>query len=120
MTINEYQKLAMTTLNKDLSKKEILINGVMGLCGESGEAIDLVKKWLAQGHELDEDKLIKEIGDVAWYIAEIATVLGVTLEDERVCRVTVSPDQLSLAIGKEGQNAKLVARLTGCKIDIKA
>ena len=81
MTINEYQELAMTTLNKDLSKKDILINGVMGLCGESGEAIDLVKKWLAQGHELDEDKLIKEIGDVAWYIAEIATVLGVTLED---------------------------------------
>ena len=36
------------------------------------------------------------------------------------CRVIVSPDQLSLAIGKEGQNAKLVARLTGCKIDIKA
>ena len=81
MTINEYQKLAMTTLNKDLSKKDVLINGVMGLCGESGEAIDLVKKWLAQGHELDRDKLIKEIGDVAWYIAEIATALDVELED---------------------------------------
>ena len=81
MTINEYQKLAMTTLNKDLSEKDILINGVMGLCGESGEAIDLVKKHLAQGHELDKDKLIKELGDVAWYIAELATVLVVTLED---------------------------------------
>ena len=61
MTINEYQKLAMTTLNKDLSKKDILINGVMGLCGESGEAIDLVKKWLAQGHELDEAGIIEQI-----------------------------------------------------------
>ena len=81
MTINEYQKLAMTTLNPELSQKDVLINGVMGLCGESGEAIDLVKKWLAQGHELDKDKLIKEIGDVAWYIAEIATALGVTLEE---------------------------------------
>ena len=81
MTINEYQQLAMTTLNKDLDKRDILINGVMGLCGEAGEAIDLVKKWLAQGHELNEEKLIKEIGDVAWYIAEIATALGVTLED---------------------------------------
>ena len=81
MTINEYQKLAMTTLNPQLSEKDVLINGVMGLCGESGEAIDIVKKWLAQGHDLDEDKLIKEIGDVAWYIAEIATALGVTLED---------------------------------------
>ena len=81
MTINEYQQLAMTTLNKDLSDKDVLINGVMGLCGESGEVIDLVKKWLAQGHELDKEKLIKELGDVAWYIAEIATVLGVTLEE---------------------------------------
>ena len=81
MTINEYQKLAMTTLNPALSERDVLINAVMGLCGESGEAIDLVKKWLAQGHELDREKLIKEIGDVAWYIAEIATVLGVTLEE---------------------------------------
>ena len=40
--------------------------------------------------------------------------------DDRTASVTVAPDQLSLAIGKEGQNAKLVARLTGCKIDIKA
>ena len=81
MTINEYQQLAMVTLNKDLDEKDVLINGVMGLCGESGEAIDIVKKWLSQGHELDRDKLIGEIGDVAWYIAEIATALGVTLED---------------------------------------
>ena len=43
MTINEYQKLAMTTLNKELSDRDILINGVMGLCGESGEAIDIKK-----------------------------------------------------------------------------
>lgn len=49
-----------------------------------------------------------------------ATVLSVTLDGERSCRVTVAPDQLSLAIGKEGQNARLAARLTGFKIDIKA
>lgn len=47
MTINEYQELAMTTLNPELSKREILINSVMGLCGESGEVIDIVKNgWL--------------------------------------------------------------------------
>ena len=81
MTINEYQKLAMTTLNPDLDKKDALINGVMGLCGESGEVIDIVKKYLAQGHDLDKEKIIKELGDVAWYMAEIATVLDVELED---------------------------------------
>ena len=81
MTGNEYQKLAMTTLNPDLSKKDILINAVMGLCGESGEAINIVKKWLAQGHELDKEKLAKELGDIAWYLAETATALGLDLDD---------------------------------------
>ena len=81
MTINEYQKLAMTTLNPALSPKDVLINGVMGLCGESGEAIDLVKKHLAQGHELDKEKLAKELGDIAWYLAETATAMGYSLED---------------------------------------
>lgn len=81
MTINEYQKLAMTTLNPNLSERDVLINGVMGLCGESGEAIDIVKKHLAQGHELDREHLIGELGDIAWYLAETATVLGVDLEE---------------------------------------
>lgn len=78
MTINEYQRLAMTTLNPNLDKKDVLINGVMGLCGE---AIDIVKKHLAQGHELDREKLIGELGDIAWYLAETATVLDVDLEE---------------------------------------
>jgi NTP pyrophosphatase (non-canonical NTP hydrolase) len=81
MTVNEYQVLAMTTLNPALDKKDVLINGVMGLCGESGEAIDIVKKWLAQGHDLDKEKLAKELGDIAWYLAETATALELSLED---------------------------------------
>ncbi len=81
MTVNEYQKLAMKTLNPELSKKDVLLNGVMGLCGESGEAIDIVKKWLMHGHELDREHLVKELGDIAWYLAETATALDVELED---------------------------------------
>ncbi len=81
MTINEYQELAMTTLNPALDKKDVLINSVMGLCGESGEAIDIVKKWLAQGHQLDKEHLAKELGDIAWYLAECAYALDIPLED---------------------------------------
>ena len=81
MEINEYQVLAMTTLNPALSNKDVLINSVMGLCGESGEAIDIVKKWLAQGHELDKAHLAKELGDIAWYLAEAATALDLSLEE---------------------------------------
>lgn len=80
MEINEYQRLAMTTANPALDQKETLINGVMGLCGESGEAIDIVKKWLAQGHELDREHLAKELGDVAWYLARTATAIGYDLD----------------------------------------
>lgn len=81
MEINEYQQLAMRTLNPALAQKDFLINGVMGLCGEAGEAIDLVKKHLAQGHELDRARLAKELGDVAWYLAETATAIGYSLEE---------------------------------------
>lgn len=87
MQINEYQKLAMTTLNPELSKKDVLINSVMGLCGESGEAIDIVKKWLAQGHELDREHLAKELGDIAWYLAEAATALDMDLDD--ICKANI-------------------------------
>lgn len=81
MTINEYQSLAMTTLNRELDKKDVLINGVMGLCGESGEVIDIVKKHLAHGHELDREHILEELGDVAWYLAEVAYALDASLDD---------------------------------------
>lgn len=80
MQINEYQHLAMTTLNKELTKKEVLVNSVMGLNGEAGEAIDIVKKHLFHGHDLNKEELIKELGDVAWYLAEAAYALDVDLE----------------------------------------
>lgn len=75
--------------------------------------------------EIGDEKIdiIQYNEDPAEFVAAAlspAKVLGVEMDGERVCRVTVSPDQLSLAIGKEGQNAKLAAKLTGCKIDIKA
>lgn len=85
LTADQYQAAAARTINMGLSERDLLINGVMGLCGEAGEAIDIVKKHIAQGHELDRDKLIKELGDVAWYLAETATALGVPL-GEVLCR----------------------------------
>ena len=81
LTADEYQKKAMVTLNPALSKGDALLNGVMGLCGESGECIDLVKKHLHQGHELDKAKLARELGDVAWYLAESAWALDLSLEE---------------------------------------
>lgn len=81
MDVDKYQELAMRTLNPEIDKKELILNAAMGLCGESGEVIDLVKKHLFQGHDLDDEKLIKELGDVAWYLAEAATALNVNLSE---------------------------------------
>ena len=81
MNGNEYQELAMKTLNPELNKKEVLINAVMGLSGESGEVSDIVKKHLFQGHELDVEKIKKELGDVLWYIAEACEALDLKLDD---------------------------------------
>ena len=72
------------------------------------------------GEKID---IIKYSEDPETYIAAAlspADVVSVTmLEDGRSCRVIVPDSQLSLAIGKEGQNARLAAKLTGYKIDIK-
>lgn len=76
-SMTEYQLAAMRTSNTRGVGK--LINGVMGLCGESGEVMDLVKKHLYQGHELDGERLVEELGDVMWYIAEVANYLGMDL-----------------------------------------
>lgn len=73
----------------------------------NGEKIDIVKY-----SEVPEEYIAAALAP--------ATVNSVVMTAERACRVTVDPDQLSLAIGREGQNVRLAARLTGFKIDIKA
>ena len=82
MTINEYQKAALKT-EPSFEEDEYLlriINGVMGLNGEAGECIDLVKKHIFQGHDFDKEHLVKELGDVAWYLAITADAIGYDLE----------------------------------------
>lgn len=77
---DDYQKEALRTAAEG-DDHELLINGLMGLCGESGECIDILKKHEFQGHELDREKLKEELGDVAWYLAIAAEGLGYKLSD---------------------------------------
>lgn len=80
MTGNEYQKLAMRTSNQNLIKDYHLLNGALGLVGESGEIADLIKKNWMQGHPIDLDHIAKELGDVMWYVAETANSIGYDLD----------------------------------------
>lgn len=81
MSPNEYQKEALRTAPTGINYFAQLLNGVMGLAGESGEAVDLVKKHVFHEHDLDREHLAKELGDVAWYLAVTAHVIGYDLED---------------------------------------
>ena len=80
MTGNEFQKCALRTAGEHTGI-DLLLNGVMGLAGEAGECVDLVKKMLFQGHDLDRQRLAKELGDVAWYLAITAQAIERPLDE---------------------------------------
>ena len=78
MDFNTYQTEAAKTVAENGFD---LINASLGLCGESGEFADLVKKLAYQGHDIDKEHLKRELGDIMRYIALAATVIGCDLED---------------------------------------
>lgn len=81
MDANEYQKAALRTANRSIvDKVDALTEGLMGLSGEAGECIDLLKKHIFQGHVLDSERFAEELGDVAWYLAISANAIGYDLE----------------------------------------
>lgn len=81
MNFYRYQWLAQRTANPNSTPSAKIENGILGMCGEAGECADILKKYLHQGHEFDREKLVRELGDVLWYIAETAEGLGISLED---------------------------------------
>ena len=81
MNMNDYQFAAIRTASGMDKRYPMILNGVLGLNGESGECADIVKKHLFQGHELDEKHLAEELGDVLWYIAVTAFSIGYDLDE---------------------------------------
>lgn len=83
MTMNEYQIEAMRTASgvTAASDENLMLNGAMGLNGEAGEVIDILKKYMFQGHSLDSEHLAKELSDCLWYIAVCAKGAGYTLDE---------------------------------------
>lgn len=82
MTKEEYSKLASRTINVGITDPfQQLQNAVMGLCGESGEVADAMKKVMFQGHDFDRTHMIKELGDILWYVNLAAACLGSDFEE---------------------------------------
>lgn len=80
MNFDEYQKLAMRTANLTAGELRLAYLG-LGLTGEAGEVAEHIKKHIGHGHDLDIEKLSKELGDVLWYVAVMADALGLELGD---------------------------------------
>lgn len=79
MTLDDYQQLAARTLGHDRTHEQQLSNAALGLTGEAGEVAELIKKHLYHATPLDEEALVKELGDCLWYVAAFATVCGLSL-----------------------------------------
>lgn len=58
-----------------------MLNGALGITGEAGEVADLIKKHVFHGHDLDRGEIVKELGDVCWYVALLASSIGVGLDE---------------------------------------
>lgn len=105
MHINEYQALARRTsgfLNNDtdLMTANFTANincAALGLAGEAGELADYIKKIIYHGHMLSTDKVIEELGDIVWYVAEMASALQLSLDD--IAQHNISKLQLRYPAG---------------------
>jgi NTP pyrophosphatase (non-canonical NTP hydrolase) len=73
----DYQKLALLTVNESVDR---LLMSALGLAGEVGEYVELIKKFKYHCRSLDNDKAIEELGDILWYLAIAAETLGTSLE----------------------------------------
>lgn len=80
MNFDEYQELAARTANRKLDEKRLAVSG-LGLSGEAGEVVELIKKHIGHGHVLNTEAVAKELGDVLWYVADICTAVGIDMAD---------------------------------------
>lgn len=78
MEIKEFQKVSKRTMPSDKIIPKTL-NCALGIAGEGGEVVDLIKKSVFQGHELDKTKLVEELGDLMFYVSNLATTFNIDM-----------------------------------------
>lgn len=101
MTLDEYQESAVRTAAIYGSQNVRLAVFALGLAGEAGEAADDIKKVIGHGHDLDVDRVTKELGDVLWYIATLSDAIGVTLEHVAEVNVAKLRERYPTGFSKE-------------------
>lgn len=79
-SLNDYQKDAASFSKEHTSPDLALVNWALGLTGESGELADEIKKFFFHSKRLDSGAIVKELGDILWYVSAMARTLGFSLE----------------------------------------
>ena len=80
MTFQEFQQAAKRTSAAPFPERERPMVQTLGLCGEAGEVAEMVKKASWHGKPVDQTRMADELGDVLWYVADLATHYGLSLE----------------------------------------
>ena len=79
--LDVFQEEALRSMRSDLPYEAICSNMCMGLAGETGETVDIFKKHIYQGKDLDINDVIEEVGDILWYIANLCNVNKITMKE---------------------------------------
>ena len=81
MDYKEYKQMVIDSEKGSLTKYPKILHAIMGMNGEAGECVDILKKHMFQGHEFDENHFLNELGDVCWYTMLLMIELGTELEN---------------------------------------
>jgi NTP pyrophosphatase (non-canonical NTP hydrolase) len=81
MDFDVYQELASRTRADHESRDLAIAILTLGLTGEAGEAAEEIKHYLGHGHDLDMQKFKKELGDVLWYLSQLAHMFNINLSE---------------------------------------
>jgi NTP pyrophosphatase (non-canonical NTP hydrolase) len=84
MQLNDYQAFVKTLMGSEKNERAV---HALGLAGEAGEVVDMLKKHWGHKKPLDRDALRKELGDVLWYVAALAEQFDMDLENVAECNV---------------------------------
>lgn len=107
MQMNEFQKAALRTGNTEAPINMQILNYCLGLAGETGEYVDLLKKHMFHNHDITSEQIASELGDILWYVAMCAHVAGLSLED--VAQFNV--DKLKARYPEKFNSADSIARV---------
>ncbi len=108
-TLDQYQQEAARTLTSTFGaqSERHLACDALGIAGEAGEVADYLKKVLFHGHQLDRERLVKELGDVLWYLAAIASEIGVPLSEVAAANIDKLAKRYPDGFSREASRARL-------------